>query len=253
MKTDAVVLAGRYNDGKLKEVSNEVLEANIKIAGKPMVQYVLEALVRAREVASIYLVGPVDELKRYENPRVTVVESGEDIMENIRKGIQRCHTDFVLVLTSDIPLITPSVLDELTARFEATGADFCYPVCLKEDVERKYPGSRRTYARVKEGMFTGGNVFFAKKEIAEKAWPFLTLMVRHRKSPAKMASFLGWRLLLKIALGRAGIGEIEDRVSTLLGIVPRAIPGAPPEVGVDVDKPADYELCSRALSSAGTA
>ncbi len=251
MKADAVVLAGRYNDGKLKEVSNEALEANIKIAGKPMVQYVLDALAKAKDVASIYLVGPVGELKRYENPRVTVVESGEDIMDNIRTGIQRCQTDFVLVLTSDIPLITPSVLDELMARFEATGADFCYPVCLKEDVERKYPGSKRTYARVKEGTFTGGNVFFAKKKIAEKAWPFLTLMVRHRKSPLKMASFLGWWLLLKIALGRAGIGEIEGRVITLLGIVPRAIPGAPPEIGVDVDKPADYELCSRVLSSGG--
>ncbi|MBE3520130.1 MAG: nucleotidyltransferase family protein [Firmicutes bacterium] len=251
MKADAVVLAGRYNDGKLKEVSGEALEANIKIAGKPMVQYVLDAVLKAKDVASVYLVGPSDELKAYEGPRVTVVQSGQDIMENIKRGIERCRTDFILVLTSDIPLITSSILDELMVRFEATGADFCYPVCYKEDVERKYPGSKRTYARVKEGTFTGGNVFFARKEVVENAWPFLTLMVRHRKSPVKMASFLGWSLLLKIALGRAGIEEIERRVSTLLGIVPRAIPGAPPEVGVDVDKPEDYELCSRVLSSLG--
>jgi len=251
MKVDAVVLAGRLNDGKLKEVSDEPLEANIKIAGKPMVEYVLEALMKAKDVASVYLVGPRNGLGQYENPRITVVEAGGDIMENIKRGLGQCRTDFVLVVTSDIPLITAPVIDDLMARFEATGADFCYPVCRKEDVERRYPGSRRTYARVKEGTYTGGNIFFARKEIAEKAWPFLTLMVQYRKSPVKMASFLGTWLFLKIALGKASVGEIERRVANLLGIVPRAIPDAPPEVGVDVDKPVDYELCSRVLASTG--
>lgn len=251
MKLDAVVLAGRYNDGKLREVSDEVIEANIKIAGKPMVSYVIEALVESRDVGSIFLVGPVKELERYRSSRISLVESGQDVIENIKIGLGRCSSEFVLVLTSDIPLITAPVIDELVDRFVSARADFCYPVCLKEDVERKYPGSKRTYAKLREGTFTGGNVFFARKQVVDRAWPLLTLMVRHRKSPVRMASFLGVPLLLKLIAGAAGIPEIEKKVGDLLGITPRAITGAPPEVGVDVDKPADHELCSKVLSSAG--
>lgn len=36
MKIDAVVLAARANTGRLASLSDEALEANIDIAGKPM-------------------------------------------------------------------------------------------------------------------------------------------------------------------------------------------------------------------------
>lgn len=247
MKVDAVVLAGRYNQGKLRGVSDEILEANIEVAGKPMVRYVLDALEGAPQVNAVYLVGPREELGRYESPRINVVESGEDVVDNICRGLDKCTTEYVLVSTSDIPLVTVSVVEDLIEKFASTGADFCYPVCLKEDVEARYPGARRTYARVKEGTFTGGNVFFVRKEIVPRTLPMLKTMIAHRKSPLKMASLLGWRLLIKVLLGTAGIPQIEKRVSDILGIVPRAIVGAPVEVGVDVDKPEDYDLCSRVL------
>jgi hypothetical protein len=44
------------------------------------------------------------------------------------------------------------------------------------------------------------------------------------------------------------VGEFEKRVQEILGFEPRVILGASPEIGVDVDKPSDLELCRRILA-----
>ncbi|HBG01879.1 MAG TPA: hypothetical protein DDW87_09955, partial [Firmicutes bacterium] len=60
MKVDAVILAGAPNDGQLKEVSSEKWEATIPIYGKPMVNYVIEALKNSSRIAKIVVVAPLE-------------------------------------------------------------------------------------------------------------------------------------------------------------------------------------------------
>ena len=247
MKIDSVVLAGRPNTGKLSSVSNEPLEANIEIAGRPMVSYVLAALSGVPDVSKVLLVGPKDGLGRYESDRIVVVEPGEDLIENIRIGLEKASTEYVLVCSSDIPLITSDILADFLEKCISIGVDFVYPVSRKEDCEARYPGVKRTYVKLKDGTFTGGNVFFVRKAIVDNAWPMVEKMVTYRKSPLKMASFLGFGLLLRIALGLSGVQEIENHVGKLLGITCKALIGASPEMSVDVDKPLDLEICRLVL------
>lgn len=247
MKLDVVILAARANTGKLSEVSNEPYEANIEIAGKPMVSYVLSAFSGSSYVNKIFLVGPEEALSRYESDKVTIVEPGQDLFENVKIGLSRVTSEFCIVSSSDIPLITVDIVDQLITRCLETGADFCYPVSRKETCEKKYPGVKRTYVRIKDGTFTGGNVFFVRKSIVGKTWPLAEKMIAFRKAPLKMASYLGFGLLIKVALGVAGVSELEKRVGDLLQIKPRAILDAAPEIGIDVDKPSDYQLASSIL------
>ena len=44
MLVDAVVLAGQANQGALRDVSSATNEALIEVAGRPMLQYVIDAL-----------------------------------------------------------------------------------------------------------------------------------------------------------------------------------------------------------------
>lgn len=248
MLLDAVVLAGRENTGKLQTESSERYEANIEIAGKPMVKYVLDVLQAVPCVSMIHLVGPRDGLSRYEGPKVRVVEPGSGLFENVKIGLGNARTDFVLICASDIPLVTPDIIKRFLADCEASGADFCYPVSSKEDCDRRFPGVKRTYVTLREGTFTGGNIFFVHKPAVSRAWPMVEKMITYRKSPLKMASVLGPRLLLKAILKTASVKELERRVERLLNIKPKAILGADPEIGVDVDKPSDLELCRRILA-----
>lgn len=248
MKIDAVVLAGRENTGKLATESQEKLEANIDIAGEPMVKYILDALAAVPRVGDVYLVGPREGLSQYGGGQVKLVEPGASLYDNVQIGLAKTQTEYVLVCASDIPLVTPGIMEELLDRCLETAADFCYPVSSKEDCDRAFPGVHRTYVTLREGTFTGGNIFFVRKAVVERAWPLVEKMVEYRKSPLKMASVLGFGLLLKVVLKTARVAEVERRVGDLLQMKPKAILRASPEIGCDVDKPSDLELCRRILA-----
>jgi GTP:adenosylcobinamide-phosphate guanylyltransferase len=241
VRIDAVVLAARANTGKLASVSDQTLEANIDIAGKPMLGYVLSILERSPDISRIIVVGPDQGLARYKGGKVSIVEPGAGLIDNVRIGLDHTDTGFVLVASSDIPLLTTEALDEFLEGARGSGADFVYSVSTKEDCEKKFPGVERTYVRIKGAILTGGNLFFVRKSIAGKAWPVLEKMIEYRKSPLKMARFFGLGFVARIFLGLAGVPEIEEYVSKLLGIKCKAVVSAP-EISVDVDKPQDLEL-----------
>ncbi len=248
MLVDAVVLAGRENTGKLQEESPEKWEANIEVAGKPMVTYILDALKGVSKIGTIYLVGPEEAVGRYAGPKVKVVEPAGDLFGNVRKGLAAASTECVLVCASDIPLVTSDIAGDLLDRCLESGADFCYPVSSKSDCDRRFPGVKRTYVTLRDGTYTGGNLFFVRKSAVERAWPMAEKMISYRKSPVKMVGVLGPWLLIKFALKKASVADFERKVAGLLNLKPKAILNASPEIGVDVDKPSDLELCRRELA-----
>lgn len=247
MEIDAVVLAARPNTGKLASESDEPLEANIDIAGRPMIDYVLSALRGVPEIRNIILVGPRDGLSTYEGDRIKIVEPGEDLISNVKIGVSHAESEYVLVASSDIPLITDEIVKEFIHAAISSGADFVYPVCTKEDCDLKYPGVQRTYAKVKGTNYTGGNLFFIKESHVEKLWPMVDAMIENRKSPVKMGMFFGLGFVLKILFGIAGLPEIEDHVGKIAGMKCKAYVAAP-EIGIDVDKPKDLELVRSILA-----
>ncbi len=247
MEMEAVVLAGRVNDGKLQGESQEVYEANISIGGKPMVQYILDVLKAVPSVSTIHLVGPREAVAHYESERVHILQPGTDLFDNIRLGLSAANSEYVLICASDIPLVTKPVMEDFIQRCLETTADFCYPVSRKESCDKAFPGMQRTYVTLKEGCFTGGNMFLVRKPALTKAWPLIEKMISYRKSPLKMAWVLGPVLLLKFVLKIVSVAELESKVGRLLEMKPKAILDAPPEIGVDVDKPADLALCRRIL------
>ncbi len=248
MTIDAIVLAGRENTGNLAADSSERLEANIDIAGRPMVSYILDALSAVPRVGRILLIGPCDGLSQYESDRVKLVEPGQSLFDNVKIGLGHVETEFAIICASDIPLVTSTIIEDLLDRCLASGADFCYPASKKEDCDRAFPGVRRTYVTLKEGTYTGGNIFFVRKAVVESAWPMVEKMIAYRKKPIKMFGVLGLKLLVKFLLKTASVAELEERVRHLLGLNPKGILGASPEIGVDVDKPSDLELCRRILA-----
>lgn len=247
VELEAIVLAGRANDGKLAGESEEPLEANIDIAGRPMVSYILDVLERLDQITKIHLIGPREGLSRYETGKVKILPPGGDLFDNVKRGLDAVSSEYALVCASDVPLVTSEIMERFLSRCVESGADFCYPVCEKSQCDKAFPGVKRTYLTIREGTFTGGNLFFVRKAAVSQAWPMVEKMISYRKSPLKMAAQLGPWLLLKVALKRASVSELERRVERLIHLKPKALLGADPEIGVDVDKPSDLELCRRIL------
>ena len=109
----------------------------------------------------------------------------------------------------------------------------------KEAVEARFPRTKRTYARLREGTFTGGNLLLLDKSLFRKALPLARRVVALRKRPLALARLVGWDVLLKLLLGRLSLAEVEARAQRILGVEARALVTPYPEVGVDVDREED--------------
>lgn len=256
----AVVLAGRRNDGALREVADADWEALIDVCGTPMVGRVLQALSGTDRVAGGIVVGPEEIRSRGLVPRgFDLALPGADLLGNLRRGIQALRTvtpdaripEEVLLSTSDVPLVTSGMVDGF---LEATGDGSCdayVPVVRREAAEARFPGVHRTYIHLRDGSFTMGNLFLVKSRLLEAGEGHMSLLdefVRLRKSPIRMAQTLGVGLVVGVATRRFTLADLERNAGARIGIRGRAVVLEDPEIGVDVDKASDLKLCREVLS-----
>lgn len=242
---DALVLAGSPNNGALKNFCRESYEALIKIGPYSMVNYVVNALKNSGQVGRIVVVGP-PEVKKVISPEVHWVPSGSTLMENIQRGGDLMEQHFLLA-TCDIPLLNPGAVTGFLSLCGDRSADLYFPLVPRQAVEEKYPGAKRTYIRFKEGVFTGGNLFLVNPRAVKQCLVIGQELVDLRKNPLALARRVGISLFIKLLLRVLAIQEVEERASRLLGIQGRAVICPYPEVGMDVDKPADLQVVRRVM------
>ncbi len=226
--------------------------ALFEVAGQPLAAWAARALVALPGVGRVAVVAPVvgDEDPTWIPAGALVVAAGDSIVQNLFRGVEALAspTDELLVVAGDAPLISVGALERFVAVCRSAGADFGYPIVPREACEARFPGVRRTYVRLREGAFTGGNCFYLAPVAVAPALERLDRVFRARKRPAQLARMLGLGLVVRLVLGRATVAEAERAADRLLGVRTRGIVCAQdPEIGVDVDKPSDLELVRRLL------
>ncbi|HEY3316386.1 MAG TPA: nucleotidyltransferase family protein [Bacillota bacterium] len=252
MVVNAVVMAGRANQGKLREVSDAPYEGLIDIAGRPMLDWVIKALKDSKRVKGIVVVAPAEVFRgKVDGAGVTFVEPADTMLKNILRGLEALPPDeLVLAVSSDLPLLTGHVVDDFLAQCEERPAELYYPIIEKNVIEPKYPGVHRTYAKLREGTFTGGNVLLVHPRLLKEKYQKAQAFVDARKSPFKMARVLGFGFVLKLLLNRLSLKELEKVICKNFELSGAAIPCREAEIGLDVDKPSDFELATQVLSGA---
>lgn len=241
---DAVVLAGTGKSSELTGCEQAGNKAFILIEGRPLLAFVLEALRDAPEVGRIAVVGPQEKLTplagEYE---VQVVQETDTIPGNILAGYRALQpAKHFLLTTADIPLLTAAALTDFLERTKPCLYDFYYPIVDREESERCFPGVVRTYVTLREGTFTGGNIFLLNPDKVEVALPRLHRFIAWRKSPLRLAGILGPVFILKFLTRRLSIGELERCLPNLFGLSGKAIISGYAGISTDVDKPSDLEL-----------
>jgi len=243
----ALILAGAEKDKHMTKFNSN--KALVKINGKEMISYIIEAFKGLDFIDTIAVVGPKEGLAVIENQVDIIVDSAASLTDNILCGASIfSDDDTLLISTSDIPMITSEAIRDFVEKALSMDGDFYYPIVSKEENEKKYPGTKRTYVKIKDGVFTGGNIVMIKvgkvRQCIKKAEAFMV----YRKKPWKLAGILGLKFVIKFLLGTLTIKELEERASELFGIKARAIISTYPEIATDVDKDSDLELAARVLS-----
>ncbi len=246
---DAVVIAGGIPNPEdpLYTYLKGDAKALVDIAGKPMVQWVLDALSESQRVKNVILVGlsPKNELT-CKKPLHFLTNQGR-MLSNIVAGINKSveldkKSKYVLIVSSDIPALKAHMVDWLVETAMETQDDLYYGICLKDVMEARFPGSNRTYTKLKNMEVCGADVNVTHVRMATEHLDTWEDLLGARKSPLKQASKLGLGLLLSLFMRQLTIEDAVRRISERIGIKGRAIIWPYAEAAMDVDKPHQLEL-----------
>ena len=250
MKVSAIVLAGASNDGKLKESCPQEHEALIPLGGRPLVDWVVRALAGSSVVSEIIVVGPKKELTESLGAdwplKGKIVQAADSLLGNMKLGGQAACEEHLLVVTSDIPLLKAETVDKFMKSAWETGASICYPIVSQENICAMFPHANRTFIKLKDGTFTGGNLIYMERKSLEQTSDLFEQVIAARKKPWQLVKILGSTFIFAFLFGKLTIASIEKRAQEL-GISARGIIMEEPEVGFDVDKPQDLAAIEKAL------
>jgi GTP:adenosylcobinamide-phosphate guanylyltransferase len=237
-----------YTQGKHK--------ALLEIAGKPMIQWVLDALNASRAVEQIVLVG-LDESSGVRSARPLVYLPNQGSMfQNIRAAALRLEelnpgVSHALVVSCDIPAIRGEMVDWLAEYVAARQGDIFYLVIERSRMEQRFPSSRRSYTRLKGLEVCGADLNAFRLSVVNSNIEMWEKLAAARKNVFKQAALIGYGTLLLLLLRRLTLEDAVRRVAGRLGLEGQAVLCPYPEMGMDIDKPFQLELLRHDLAGRG--
>jgi len=239
---DAVLLAGGGKCPADDSLCPGQYRALLDIDGKPMMQYIIDALQQSGKIEKIYIVGNKEAYEPLFSGKenIKLLPDNGGIVANVAAGMEKCTPGFVLLATIDIPLITGETVNKFIDECLLTPEyRFFYPIIEQSVNEKAFPDTKRTYFRMKEGNYTGGNIVLIHTDLLTTHRAKFEDLLTHRKSAAKMALDIGIITLVKMLLGKLPLAEAEERACKALQVKGRALVSFTPEICLDVDKPSD--------------
>lgn len=221
-------------------------KALLDVAGKPMAQWVLDALSGAPSVEGVILIGLGPESGLTTSKPVTYLADQGGAVSNALAGVRQAlqlqpGTTHVLLTSCDVPAVTAEMIEWRIAVGREADADFDYLAIERPVMEARFPGSRRTYTPLRGAQVCGGDINMAHVRLAENA-RLVERLAAARKSPLRTASLIGWNVLLLFLLRQLTLERGEQLVSRNLGIRTRFHLCPYAELGMDIDKPHQLEI-----------
>lgn len=252
---DAIILAGGIPlpDDPLYSYSKGDAKALMDVAGKPMVQWVLDALASSKHVDNILIVGLSAKNELACKKPLHYISNQGRMLANIVAGVNKSleldkKTEYVLVVSSDIPALKPEMVDWLVETCMETRDDLYYGVCTREVMEARFPGSNRTYTRLKDIELCGSDINITHVRMATEHLDMWESLIGTRKSPLRQAGIIGLGTLWRVFTRSITLEDLVEKVCERLNIKGRAIVWPHAEPCMDVDKPHQLELMREDLA-----
>lgn len=253
---DAIVTAGGRPkpEEPLYAYTQGSYKAMLDIAGKPMIQWVLDALSGSEEIDSVVVIGLPPDCNLTCLKPISYIDDQGGMIENVRAGVTRVlenhpEAEYVLTVSSDIPGITSEMVDWVVRTAMETRHDAYYNVITRQVMESRYPGSRRSYIRVKDMEVCGGDMNVLRTSMLDRKEAIWQKIVDARKNALKQAYLIGFDTLLLLVLRLATLDQLAARISKRLQLKGRAIVCPYAEIGMDVDKPHQLEIMRADIAS----
>ena len=224
----------------------------IDVAGKPMAQWVIEALDQAQLTKDLVVVG----LEGVPGIRTTrplhFLSDHGSLLANVEASLSFLkHThpedEHALVVSADIPALTAEIVDWRIRSLTSSDIDVDYAVVSRSVMERRFPDARRSYIHLRDIDVCGGDINILNVGLAQDT-VFWEKVVEARKSAFRQAKLIGYRFLLLILLRRMRLKDVELYISDRLELNGHATVSPYAEVAMDIDKPDQLAILRADLS-----
>ena len=250
----ALICAGGFPkpDESLYQYTQGGNKALLDLCGKPMIQWVIDALSGSALIDHVFIVGLQSTTKLACKHPLTLIENHGDMIENIHAGAkeilkQAPLTEIILLISSDIPAITSEMIDWMVKKVKGQPYDVFYSIVERKIMETRFPESKRTYSRLKDIELCGGDVHALRPSIAIRDNPLWDNILAARKNPLKQAWLVGFDTLFYFITRQMDLEKAAIFLSNKLGIKGNVVVLPFAEMGMDVDKAFQYEIMVKDL------
>lgn len=230
--------------------TNGLPKATVDINGRPMLEYVVNALQSSKYVEDIAIAGLGSDMgMTFLYPeKVHHLPDAGSLVGNALAGVDwllanKPKTDpCFLACTSDIPTITGAIVDELIEKCRPFDKAAYYNFVTKETIEARFPNSNRTYIKLKGVEVAGSDINMMRFDIIHQNRQLWETIAAGRKQAWKLANIIGLRMVIKLLLRQLTFAEIEQEAGRVLGRPVQIILNTHAEVAMDGDKPHQIDL-----------
>jgi len=252
---DAIVTAGGIpqSGDPLYAYSNGDSKALVDVAGKPMIQWVLDALGESKKVDNVIVIGLTSKSGLTCKKPLQYISNQGRMLANIVVGVNKSieinnKTEYVLLVSSDIPALKGEMVDWLVKTAMETQDEIYYGVCPQDVMEARFPASNRTYTKLKDMQVCGADINIIHVNQVTQHLDTWEKLIGNRKSPMRQAAIIGWDTLFQLATRQLTLQDMVKRASERIGVKGRAIIWSQAEPCMDVDKPHQLEIMREDLA-----
>ena len=246
---DVIIMAGGElePDDPLYDATGATNKALLPIAGKTMIQRVVDALAGSPEVEQFVIVGLSPEESPELNVPVAYAPSRGGLFDNVVAGFEKLReikpdAQLTILSTADIPLLTTEMVNWFINTCAETEHEIYYTAVERSVMLGRFPEAGRTFVPLRGGAYCGGDIFMARTDLVHTNQELFDKLMEARKSFWKQVQLIGLGFLIRFALRRMTVAEAARRASKSLNVRARVIVTPYAEMGMDVDKPHQLEI-----------
>lgn len=257
----SVILAGERPGGSpLSQVFNVSASVMVPVAGRPSLDYVIQAIADSERADGGIICGPTsDAVARSEemqallrHPDYTWLEQAAGPAASALAALEKLGHFPALLTAGDHALLTAEIVDHFCKQALLHGNNFqCdlvigfvpYPL-----VQAEWPESRRTVLKFSDGKFCGSNLFAVMSPDGRKALKFWRQAEADRKHPWRIARRFGIRALVRYLFRRLSLKDALQALSEAAGCRIGYVELGYARAAVDVDSVEDQKLADKILS-----
>jgi molybdopterin-guanine dinucleotide biosynthesis protein A len=256
---DVIITAGGtpVRGEPLYEYTQGKRKALLEIQGRPLIQWVLDAISVCSSIHEIVIIGMPEGANLSCSRAVTYIPDRGNLLDNLLAGLAEVErlnpaSQYTLMATSDVPAVTPSMIAWLVDVVERGGNDVYYNLVTRQVMEAAFPASQRTYLRLKDIEACGGDINAIRTSLYRNSNPLWRKLIDCRKNPIYQAFLIDYTILLKILIGTLTLQEAVSRVSKKFGLCGQAVICPYAELAMDVDKVYQLELLRKYVEERNT-